>query len=443
MGQRRFGWRSGCLVAVAVVWSAVALGADRPEEWTLDDGTQVLLMEDPDASWAYLGIEFPVGRWSAWARTNPAREAFEIQLFDPAGALRQRADSLAVHLTVRMNDRNAWIYGSSLAEDFAHLADLMRSVLGNRDFDRAELRRWRTLRRLEWQRLNRDPAFLRHQAGLRAVFATGDPRRLRHEPPAKVATDVKRLATVRDAILRLPGRTVGIAGRVSRAEAEQILADLLPAAAPGDDLRLAPNYLPLESVRQGSAATVELPRLTQVYLAMVRDSIPYDHPDYPAYRVAAHIVGGHPYSRLANALRHDEGDTYDASATAPRSPVPELFQITTFTRTSNAAGAERKMRGVLTTLHRSGITAVELDEAVSYLAGRRLFARQTPVDALGRLMRERRYGLRDGFFDGVADRAAELTVADVNAFIRRFFDPALFTVIRVVSESDAGRPSPP
>ena len=272
----------------------------------------------------------------------------------------------------------------------------------------------------------------------------GDPRRLSYEPPAKVVTDTARLVAVRDAILRAPGRTIGIAGRVSRAQAEQALVGMLPATEATEGMRLAPDYRPLvDAGSRKRTVTVEMKRLTQVYLTMVRDSIPYRDPDYPAYRVVAHILGGHPYSRLANALRHEEGDTYDASATAPRTPAPGMFRLETFTRTANAAEAERKMREVLATMHRDGVTEEELRGAVSYLAGRRLFARQTPADALEALLRSRRHDLPDGFFDEVADRAAQLTLGETNRFATRFLDPAAFTTVRVVAKgADLPRPTP-
>lgn len=432
---------AGILAATGLAW-APALAVTSPEEWRLDDGTGVILVEDRRASWAYLAVDFPIGTWSPWARENPAREAFEIQLFDPSGGLRRRADALGVALTVEMYSRNARIYGWGLAEDFASLADLMRSVLANRDLDRTELQRWRTLRKLEWDRSTREPVFMRHQAGLRSLFAPDDPRRISYEPPRRVVTDPARLLVVRDAILRLPGRTIAIAGRVTRTEAERALAGLVPAAEPAREMDLAPDYLPL-ATSVGGTVDVEMPRLTQVYLAMVRHSIPYHDEDYPAYLVTAHVLGGHPYSRLATALRHDEGDTYDASAAAPGSPVPGMFRVTTFTRTENAAEVERKMRGVITRLHREGITEVEFDDAVGYLAGRRRFARQTPADELGWLLQERRHGLPDGFFDRVADRAAELDLAEVNAFVRRFLDPAAFTTVRVVSAGETGLLLPP
>lgn len=432
---------AGTLAATALAW-APALAVTSPEEWRLDDGTGVILVEDRRASWAYLAVDFPIGTWSPWARENPAREAFEIQVFDPSGALRRRADALGVALTVKMYSRNARIYGSGLAEDFASLADLMRSVLANRDFDRTELQRWRTLSNLEWDRSTREPVFMRHQAGLRSLFAPDDPRRISYEPPRRVVTDPARLLGVRDEILRLPGRTIAIAGRVTRTEAELALVGLVPAAEPVPEVLLAPDYLPL-TTSDDRTMTVEMPRLTQVYLAMVRHSIPYHDEDYPASQVTAHVLGGHPYSRLAMALRHDEGDTYDASATAPGSPVPGMFRVTTFTRTANAAEVERKMRGVIARLHREGITKAEFDDAVGYLAGRRLFARQTPADELGWLLQERRHGLPDGFFDRVADRAAELDLEEVNAFVRRFLDPAAFTTVRVVSAGETDSLLPP
>lgn len=433
---------AGILAATGLACWAPALAAGSTEEWSRDDGTRVILVEDQRASWAYLAVDFPIGTWSPWALNNPAREAFEIQLFDPSGALRRRADALGVEVTVEMYSHNARIYGSGLAEDFANLADLMRSVLANRDFDRAELQRWRTLRNLEWDRSIREPAFMRYQAGVRSLFAAGDPRRTSYEPPRRVVTEPARLLGVRDAILRLPGRTIAIAGRVTRTEADRALDGLVPDARPAPDVLLAPDYLPL-TTSEDRTVTVEMPRLTQVYLAMVRHSIPYHDEDYPASQVTAHVLGGHPYSRLAMALRHDEGDTYDASATAPGSPAPGMFRVTTFTRTANAAAVERKMRGVIARLHREGITDAEFDDAVGYLAGRRLFARQTPADELGWLLRERRHGLPNGFFDRVADRAADLDLAEVNAFVRRFLDPAAFNTVRVVSVGEAGSLLPP
>ena len=48
---------------------------------------------------------------------------------------------------------------------------------------------------------------------------------------------------------------------------------------------------------------------------MGRESLPREDPDYPAFMVASHVLGGHFYSRLNVALRHEGGETYGAFST--------------------------------------------------------------------------------------------------------------------------------
>ena len=49
-------------------------------------------------------------------------------------------------------------------------------------------------------------------------------------------------------------------------------------------------------------------------------------------------------------------------------------------------------------------------------------------------MNEQGLGLPPGFFDARAARAAALPLEQVNDFVRRFFDPARFTMIRARPE---------
>jgi predicted Zn-dependent peptidase len=53
---------------------------------------------------------------------------------------------------------------------------------------------------------------------------------------------------------------------------------------------------------------------------------------------------------------------------------------------------------------------------------------------LDRWMRERTHGLPRGFLDRLIERAADCTLAEVNAFIRRYYDPSQFTLVRVAPE---------
>jgi predicted Zn-dependent peptidase len=176
---------------------------------------------------------------------------------------------------------------------------------------------------------------------------------------------------------------------------------------------------------------VELSRLTQVYFAYARDSLAAVVADRPAAMIADHVLGGHFNSRLMAALRLAGGETYDASVLDTGDVEPGVYALETFSRTENAAPTEAKLREVLETFHRDGITEGERAAAAGYALGRLAFGRQSPDQLLRRTMRERRMGLPVGSFEELARKAAALPLEEVNRFIRRFHDPAAFTMVRV------------
>jgi predicted Zn-dependent peptidase len=208
---------------------------------------------------------------------------------------------------------------------------------------------------------------------------------------------------------------------------------LLPDLA-GDagGLEVAPNaVLAAPRERAGSGdVTVRLRGLTQVRFAYGRPSLPENDPDYPAFLVADHVLGGHFYSRLHRALRHEGGETYAAYTVDLGDVVPDLYLLETFTRTANAAAAERKLREVLRRFHQGGIDEEEREDALGFLLGRPALRRQSPEQRLDRALRERRLGLPAGSDERAAERAATLSLAEINAFIARFFDPERFAMVR-------------
>jgi zinc protease len=174
-----------------------------------------------------------------------------------------------------------------------------------------------------------------------------------------------------------------------------------------------------------------MPRINQVYFAYTRPSLSYDDPDWPALMVADHVLGGHFYCRLNQALRHKGGETYGARTINRGGAVPHAYLLTTYTRAENAAIAEAKLRQVLADLHRHGISDQEREAAIGFLSGRRLFYRQSPEQVLMRYLAERRHGYPAGFHDRLVDRAAALSIEQINDFIHQFYDPAAFTMVTV------------
>ena len=180
--------------------------------------------------------------------------------------------------------------------------------------------------------------------------------------------------------------------------------------------------------------SVSISRLTQTYFALVRDAPAHDDPDYLALMIARHVLGGHFFSRLNVALRHEGGETYGASASLEGGPERGMIELATYTRSENAEATENKLRDVLKAFHAKGITEEERKQAAGYLVGSRPFGRQSPGQIASRHLAERRLGLSQGHYDGMVDRAAKLSLDQVNAFIKEFFDPRAFTLIEVVKD---------
>ena len=428
-----------------IMWSfAFASGAHAAtetaaiDEWQMG-GDTVFLLEDHRAPLVHVRLEFPIGTWAAWAHENHAADAFSIQTHDPERRLLARADQLGVELDIGMATVSAWLQATCLAEDTPALIELMRDVLSNRDFDSAELSRRHQQRDLAWNANSKDPLFALTQASTGLLLAEGDPRRRPWQEPTSGSTREAHLVAVRDAVARLPGRTIAVSGSISRATLEPLLAGLLPPAEPPDHAEMVDHDSTLEPLRPSKdrprTHTETLPRLTQVYIALTRSGLAIDDPDQAAFRIASHVLAGHFYSRMYVALRHDAGETYTVNAsnygTIHR---PTVHVLRTYTRTANADRAERIFQDTLAAFHTGGITDEERQDAIGNLAGSRLFGRQTPRQMLAEHLTERRLSLPDGLFADLPRQAAALTLADINAFITRFYDPDEFTLVRVEAE---------
>ena len=410
----------------AVLLSAAALS------WSVDPSTEAVLFEDHRAPVVTLVIELPAGSWSPWVLRSGAATGFTFQDDDPARELKRRADALGVSIELDVEPRAAVARVTALRADIEPAVALLREVLANRDYDPRELARSRRETKILWRQNDTDVGFQLSRAAVRELFAEGDPRRRAWEEPPPLETDREKLARSRDVLLRLPGRLAGFAGDLTRDDAERWLSGLLPPAGePPPDL--TPRLLPL---RPGAARARErnipIRKLTQVYLAYVRDSLPWGDERRPAFLVADHVLGGHFYSRLVVALRHEGGETYGAGTREDGDVAPGTYRVSTFTRAANASRIEGKLLETVRAFREGGITEEERATAVSALAGARAFARQSPAQLLARYRLERRTGLPPGTLDATVDRAAALTLDEINTFIREFYDPAVFSMLRVV-----------
>jgi len=421
------------MMTMAVPGAAAGDDAGRfpVHEWRVDDRTAGLLVRDDRAPVVYVSLQFPVGTWSSWAQEADLRSAMAIQIHDPEGELRRRSDDLASTVSAGASTRHSWLAAWCLKEDLPGLRQLVMDILANDRFDAKELKRWKQQVKLSWKASETDVRFQGRKLVARSLYREEDPRHRPYEEPRRVETNVEALGRARDRIVRLPGRTVGLAGDLTPEEAEAFARDLLPEAAAEGGADTESRLLPIRSREERGDSEAKIRKLTQVYFGMGREALTFNDDDYVAFVLANHVFGGHFYSRLMVALRHEGGETYGASARAETDIAPGPYVIGSFTNTANAAHAEEKLRETLRVFHAGGITEEERTDATGNLTGRAPFARQAPYQVLNRRLRERRLGLPDRFLDNVAVRATELPLEEINAFIGDYYDPEAFVLGRV------------
>ena len=151
-----------------------------------------------------------------------------------------------------------------------------------------------------------------------------------------------------------------------------------------------------------------------------------DHPDYAALRIAAHVLGASGFdSRLVLRLRQKDGLSYGAGANLQASsfePSARLGLYAIFAP-ENRAKVEQGFTEELQRFVRDGLNAAELDSAKKAMrAASATFRADDSAVAwawTGHLERGRSFA-----WNGALDARGEaLTLAEVNAAIRKWIDP--------------------
>lgn len=411
----------------------LAAGEEAGQTWSVDQGTTAILIEDHRAPLVTLVLDFPGGHWSPWVIDKRAEPAFTMQFTDSKRLLRRRADEKALSVSLQIGEVSSSLQMECARADLPEALALVRDLLANRDLDRREMRRRAQERRLGWQGAQKSPQGRMKRAAAEWLFQPGDPRLRGVEKPRPLSSDPKQLAAWRDAWIRFPGRVIGFAGDLTRAEAEQAAAGLLPEPASRAEKDLEPKWFPVKAAGQRSSrVVVKMKRLTQVFFGMVRPSLTYDDPRRPAFLIADHVLGGNFYSRLSVALRHQGGETYGAGTMGRGGRAEEPYALWSYTNAANADVGRRKLRQVLKEFHDQGITEEERAAAAGFLLGRRAFTRQSPKQILWQRIETFRLGQDPAFFDRLAEQAAALPLEQINAFIREFYRPEDFTPIEAI-----------
>ena len=159
-----------------------------------------------------------------------------------------------------------------------------------------------------------------------------------------------------------------------------------------------------------------------------------DDPDYPALYIANYILGGDAGldSRLGKRLRQADGLSYSQGSSVSAPSIDRTGEWTAYAIVApqNMAKLEAAFREELARALRDGFTEAELAAAKSGTLQQRLQTRAQDGALAGGWVYNLHLGRTFAFSKAFEERLAGLTVADVNAALRKHLDPAKVTVVK-------------
>ena len=198
----------------------------------------------------------------------------------------------------------------------------------------------------------------------------------------------------------------------------------------------------LPPVRQASQRTVYLidkPGAPQSEIRIGYPALARSTPDYFPVTVTNRILGGEFSSRINLNLRERRGYTYGA-----RSAFSFMRQKGPFVASGGFFAAKtdsaiHELLGEIDAMHRSGLTAVELEFAKKGFAGSFTQTFETPGQIAGALQNLVLYGLPDDYYRNFLKNIDAVTLDDAQRAASAYLDPSVMAVV-VVGDVTVIRP---
>jgi zinc protease len=152
--------------------------------------------------------------------------------------------------------------------------------------------------------------------------------------------------------------------------------------------------------------------------------------DYPALMLASYMLGGNGDSRLWKRIRQTEGLSYDVRTGIEWNPYEpnSRFHAAAIFAPQNRPRVEAAFADELERARRDGFTQAELDAARTGLLNLRRLARAQDEVVVGQLELNLELDRRFELSQRVDDALAAATLADVDAALRKYIDPARWSI---------------
>lgn len=402
-------------------------------EFTLDNGMDVIVIEDHRAPVVLHAIDYKVGGADEVAGKTGLAHFFEHLMFK--GTKKYPQDSFDLLLDENGAERNAFTNlettfyyeraNAALLEQLMDLeSDRMQNLVLTPEVFETERKVVQEERRLRTE----SDAYGGAYEKLNALLFKSHPY---GRPVVGLADDVVKL-TLEDAIAfyrshYMPSNAILlVVGDVNPADvkrlAQKYFGPLQNNGKPPvvqhvpEPLHTKPERLEMEDAR------ISDPGMIRIYNIGPNDtSTPQEA---AAYAVLASIVGANSQSRLIKQLvAHDELATYISASYGGSTNAYGLFYLTASPRSGvDVLELERRVDAILQDVKDHGVTPEELVQAVNTSEARDIYARDNPVGLGTTAADVRSSGRSLNYIDAVSAALLKLTPADIQLAAQKVFD---------------------
>ena len=217
---------------------------------------------------------------------------------------------------------------------------------------------------------------------------------------------------------------VSLVGAVTRAQADQIVTELLSRLPQGPGvcapLPLVPEVAPLAAPAEQRIAFES----AQAHVLIGQPGYKRSDPDYFALMVGNHILGGSGFtSRLMQQVREQRGLSYSVYSYFVPGLHAGAFTVGLQTRPDQAAEALAVSRQVLGEFVAQGPTEAELKAAKANLIGGFALRIDSNRKLLGNVANIAWYGLPLDYLDTWTEHVRQVSVAGIKAAFQRVLQP--------------------
>lgn len=437
---------AGLLLAIGGLWAAQPAWALLPiQHWSQPSGAQVWLVESPGIPMVDVQVAFDAG-----SRRDPDLQsglATAVALMASKGVLASGA--------APAQDENAlgeaWAdlgasFGAGADDDGFSYA--LRSLTDPDLLQRATHLAARQIAEPSWPQAiwqrerarwsaaikesDTRPGTVAAKAFSAAVYG-GHPYGQQTTEATLARIDVSAMQAFHRTLINACNARVSIVGALNRAQADQLVSQLLAplhardqAAAASRPAGACPQPAPLPEVSPlASAQTIDLPFASaQAHVLIGQPGITRRNPDFLAVLVGNHILGGGGFtSRLMEEVREKRGLSYSVSSAFSPGLHAGAFVIGLQTRADQAPEAIEVSRQVLADFVARGPTEAELRAAKDNLVGGFALRIDSNRKLLSNVANIAWNGLPLDYLDHWTQRVEALTAADVQAAMARMLQP--------------------